>query len=168
MIKQLRVWYQCVALPVKTTGGNAGGATCVFPFKYKNALHYQCSYENHPGFDNKKWCCTNADCDATFAWGDCPESNVPLNSNNCTKPGYTSFDGGKNCYKLFEDKKLSWKDAQTYCQNTDQARLVTVSDAFEQGYMRLISYASSTLDPWIGLVKNNTKQYYWSDDWPVQ
>ena len=34
--------------------------------------------------------------------------------------------------------------------------------------MRLISFASSTSDPWIGLIKNNTHQYYWSDNWPVE
>lgn len=170
MIKQLRVWYQCVALPVKTTNGNANGANCVFPFKYKNNLHYQCSYENHPGFDNKKWCCTESDCDKTFVWGDCPESNVPINSNNCSKPGYSSPDGGKNCYKLVNDKKLSWNDAQNFCENTG-GKLATITDAFESGYIRLLSYSASgdsAFDPWIGLRKNNTIQYFWSDNWPIE
>jgi hypothetical protein len=70
--KVLKVWYQCVNTPVKTTGGNANGKNCVFPFKYNNADHYQCTYENHTGFNNTKWCCTTYDCDAVYEWGECP------------------------------------------------------------------------------------------------
>ena len=170
MIKQLRVWYQCVAMPVKTTNGNANGANCVFPFKYNGVNHYQCTYENHPGFDFKKWCCTEPDCDKPGSkWGDCPETNAPLNSNNCSKPDYTSFDSGKNCYKLVSDKKLSWIDGQNFCENSG-GKLVTISDVYEQGYIRLLSYSTGGIsyDPWIGLKKNNSIQYFWSDDWPIE
>jgi hypothetical protein len=45
---------------------------CVFPFKYKNVMHHQCTYEIHPSFNNKTWCCLNSDCDANFSWGNCP------------------------------------------------------------------------------------------------
>ena len=118
---------------VKTTGGNANGAACVFPFRYKNIVHHECTYENHPGFDNKKWCCTNSDCDASFVWGDCPETNIPFNSNNCTKDGYTSPDNGLNCYKVITSEKKSWQQAKLFCENNEGGKLASVRDGFEQG-----------------------------------
>ncbi len=72
IVKQLKVWYQCVKTPIITTGGNSNGASCVFPFTYKNVLRHQCTYEQHPDYVNKKWCCTNSNCDNDFKWGICP------------------------------------------------------------------------------------------------
>ena len=47
------------------------------------------------------------------------------------------------------DKK-SWSNAQSVCQ-LDGANLATITDGFEQGFMRLITYIKSQSDPWIGL-----------------
>ena len=55
-----------------TTGGNANGKPCRFPFKYNDVLHYQCTYEDAQNFNNKKWCRTNDDNAATLEWGNCP------------------------------------------------------------------------------------------------
>ena len=68
----LKVWYQCVNTPIKTSGGNSGGKNCVFPFKFNGYDHFQCTYENHTDYDDKKWCCTTSDCDAKLDWGSCP------------------------------------------------------------------------------------------------
>ena len=57
---------------VITTGGNANGKPCRFPFKYNNIDHYQCTYEEAQNFNNKKWCRTNEDTAATLEWGNCP------------------------------------------------------------------------------------------------
>ena len=36
-------------------------------------MHYQCTYEAIPdSSENKKWCCTQPDCDATLEWDECP------------------------------------------------------------------------------------------------
>jgi hypothetical protein len=86
--KILKVWYQCVGtgkftyiltnffinkfLKVITTGGNANGKPCRFPFKYNNIDHYQCTYEDYEYFNNKKWCRTNNDTFPILEWGNCP------------------------------------------------------------------------------------------------
>jgi hypothetical protein len=57
---------------VITTGGNANGKICRFPFKYNDVLHYQCTYEDAQNFNNKKWCRTNDDNAPFLEWGNCP------------------------------------------------------------------------------------------------
>jgi hypothetical protein len=59
-------------IQVFTTGGNANGKPCRFPFKYNSIDHYQCTYEDAQNFNNKKWCRTNEDTAATLEWGNCP------------------------------------------------------------------------------------------------
>ena len=50
-----------------TTGGNAQGAFCQFPFRYKGRAYYECIR-----VDNKKpWCSTTADYDTEKLWGVC-------------------------------------------------------------------------------------------------
>ncbi len=46
-------------IQVITTGGNANGKPCRFPFKYNSIDHYQCTYEDAQNLNNKKWCRTN-------------------------------------------------------------------------------------------------------------
>jgi hypothetical protein len=49
-------------------------------------------------------------------------------------------------------ERKSWNDAKRYCELNEQAELVTIEDAFEQSYLRLIAYIASS-DAWIGLIK---------------
>ena len=55
---------------VGTFGGNARGANCVFPFKYKGKMYNKCTKVNH----NKLWCSTTADYDKDKKWGNCKVS----------------------------------------------------------------------------------------------
>ena len=73
--KILKAWYQCVG-SVITTGGNANGKACRFPFKYNDIIHYQCIYEDYEYFNNNKWCRTNADTAPILEWGNCPCRNL--------------------------------------------------------------------------------------------
>ena len=176
-----------------TSGGNANNEPCVFPFVYKSKTYQQCIFEPIVGnLNNKRWCCATSDCDKELKWGFCPgyyhyylliftyffiyfinyfsfqnisEATAPLISNDCVKPGYKSLDKGVNCFKLVTDNKLTWRDADLYCKN-DKGRLVTIRDGFEQSFVRLISivYRAS---PWIGLLTNDSSQYYWADTHPV-
>ena len=89
--KVFKVWYQCVGTgnlgllievankkiirlfrQVLTSGGNANGKPCRFPFKYNNIEHYQCIYEDYEYFNNQKWCRTNDDSISILEWGNCP------------------------------------------------------------------------------------------------
>jgi len=73
-------------------------------------MHYQCSHEKVSASEasTKRWCCTNSDCDTKLEWGFCPETKAPLKSD-CVKEGYSSLDGGQNCYKHFVDEVIHLK-----------------------------------------------------------
>ena len=99
-----------------SNGGNSNHGMqtpCVFPFKYNNRMHYQCTHEKRDGAesDSERWCCTNSNCDEDFKWGYCPKITKPLKSN-CTKSGYSGIDD-KNCYKLFANEVCFLHDIQT-------------------------------------------------------
>jgi hypothetical protein len=157
-------------------------------------LHYQCTYEKINSAPNlNKWCCTNADCDASLDYGECPSefllipyfiidtldlslilshplkikkaSDPPLQSDKCENEGYRSIDNGVNCYRLITEMK-TWSEAKAYCEKEEKARLITITDGFEQAFMRLITYGNH--NPWIGLYQDGSGEYQWSDMWPVQ
>ena len=92
-----------------------------------------------------------------------------MDTSNCSKPGYTSIDSAKNCYKVFDTDLKTWKDAKQFCEQTEGGKLVSIIDGFEQSYIRLLSYTSFSMsNPWIGLIRNNSENYFWSDDWPLE
>ena len=155
---------------MKTIGGNSNGSACVFPFKYKNIDHYQCTYEDSSRFDDKKWCCTTSDCDMSLKWGNCPckkkefKKNILFYficlflkapsqqaNNNCAKEDYISVDGGNNCYKAYPSDLKSWSDSRAQCKS-DGGDLVSIRDGFEQAYVSLIKYSSSVNSQWIGVI----------------
>lgn len=49
-----------------THGGNGRGATCTFPFFYRNRLVYDCL-----SFNNKTWCATTTNYNKDNRWGYC-------------------------------------------------------------------------------------------------
>lgn len=51
-----------------TVGGSGNGASCVFPFNYKQALYYQCISKNNKG---RPWCATSYNYDTEKRWGNC-------------------------------------------------------------------------------------------------
>lgn len=51
-----------------TTGGNANGATCIFPFLYEGTARYQCIDTNNGGV---LWCGTTPSYDRDRIWGNC-------------------------------------------------------------------------------------------------
>lgn len=56
----------CKDGPVSTSGGNAGGANCVFPFKYHGKIYHSCK-----AFNGDHWCSTTADYHKEKKWGFC-------------------------------------------------------------------------------------------------
>ena len=54
-------------------------------------------------------------------------TNSPASSNKCSKEGYTTFDGGKNCYKFVPNDK-AWSLAKDYCEQNEGAQLVSIRD----------------------------------------
>ena len=54
-------------LSVYTTGGNANGAPCVFPFLYRGSNITRCIRTGHIRY----WCGTTNNYDTDNKWGDC-------------------------------------------------------------------------------------------------
>uniref|UniRef100_A0A8C4AS69 Fibronectin type-II domain-containing protein n=1 Tax=Denticeps clupeoides TaxID=299321 RepID=A0A8C4AS69_9TELE len=54
-------------LQQSTTGGNARGALCIFPFQYKDKLYTSCTSIDH----NIPWCATTANYNVDKICGEC-------------------------------------------------------------------------------------------------
>merc|ERR1711944_277869 len=69
---------------VPNTCSTLTGGTCIFPFTYNGATHYQCTYTDSP----TPWCATAVDSSGvvvTNGWGDCEVRNlgVPDRVDHC-------------------------------------------------------------------------------------
>ena len=53
---------------VKSSGGNANQACCVFPFRYKGKSYHSCTTLN---YNNRPWCSTTSNYDTDKKWGKC-------------------------------------------------------------------------------------------------
>ena len=65
-----------------TSGGNAAGANCVFPFIYQGRQYWECTPKDAAG--GKLWCATTSNYDLVDSWGYCQ--------------GRSSFSKLKNVY----------------------------------------------------------------------
>merc|ERR1711971_1181706 len=76
------------------------GSTCIFPFTYNGATHYQCTYTDSP----TPWCATAVDSSGvvvTNSWGDCEVSATSAcQTESITVPTCTTSSGprpGASC-----------------------------------------------------------------------
>merc|ERR1719432_497622 len=76
------------------------GGTCIFPFTYNGATHYQCTYTDSP----TPWCATAVDSSGvvvTNGWGDCEVSATSAcQTESITVPTCTTTSGprpGQSC-----------------------------------------------------------------------
>lgn len=59
-----------------TTGGNAAGSSCVFPFTFQGNSYSQCTTVGRD--DYMLWCSTTADYDVDGKWGFCEGDGYSL------------------------------------------------------------------------------------------
>ena len=52
-----------------TSGGNANGDVCVFPFVYQSVTYYKCTVVGRP--DGRFWCATTNNYGRARRWGHC-------------------------------------------------------------------------------------------------
>ena len=86
-------------------------------------------------------------------------------SSSCSN-GYTSLDDGINCYKLNyrSGSRISWESAKRECEQTEFAQLLSITDPFEQAYMRLLTYSKEVDQTWIGLYQETSNlNWKWTD-----
>jgi hypothetical protein len=78
----------------QTEGGNANGASCVFPFTYQGKTYDSCINDNN---GCEMWCGTTANYDTDKKWGNCKGGKAAIinaNSNVCW--GAAGGKGGLN------------------------------------------------------------------------
>ncbi|KAK1170415.1 matrix metalloproteinase-9-like [Acipenser oxyrinchus oxyrinchus] len=88
--------------PPATTGGNANGAMCVFPFVYRGNTYEYCTtdgwWPSHP------WCATVSNYDIEPIWGYCPTSVPEILGFECVFPFIYKEESYFSCTDKDSDK----------------------------------------------------------------
>ncbi|XP_041107548.1 epididymal sperm-binding protein 1-like [Polyodon spathula] len=99
--------------PLATTGGNANGALCVFPFVYRGKTYEYCTTDNwwprHP------WCATVSNYDIKPEWGYCPTSGIVAVGGNLESECVFPFVYKEKSYFSCTDKDRD----RPWCSLTD-------------------------------------------------
>ncbi|NXR28021.1 MRC1 protein, partial [Cinclus mexicanus] len=105
--------------------GNAFGAPCVFPFKYRQQWWAGCTAAGRA--DGWLWCATTADYDTDQRYGFCPSRD---------KDSTWTTDLSTNVhYQINSDSALTWHQARKSCQQQN-AELLSITDIHEQTYLK--------------------------------
>ena len=74
-------------------------------------------------------------------------------------PQWRSFfvNGVPYCYFLIAHKRLTWEEAQVYCEE-EKSNLVSIHNKEEQNFIRSVSGNAAV---WIGFVKK--RDWQWTD-----
>ncbi|XP_068100064.1 complement factor H-like isoform X2 [Hyperolius riggenbachi] len=97
---------------VLTTGGNADGAPCVFPFMYGNNQHYSCTRDGQN--DGKLWCATTSDY-KDGKWGFCPEVQTTGGNADGAPCVFPFINGNIQHYSCTRDGQ---NDGKLWCATT--------------------------------------------------
>uniref|UniRef100_A0A7N8YK80 Mannose receptor C-type 1 n=1 Tax=Mastacembelus armatus TaxID=205130 RepID=A0A7N8YK80_9TELE len=121
-----------------TTGGNAFGAPCQFPFKFNEKWYAECTKDGRA--DGYLWCATERDYNKAKKWGFCP---------TLVTPGWDTDPVTEVQYQRNAQSALTWHQARKSCQQQG-ADLLSIVELHEQSY---ISGLTNTLGSslWIGL-----------------
>ncbi len=76
-------------ISVITSGGNAGGQACVFPFVYRNLQYTECILTNNNG---QLWCATTNSYDVDGLWANCV-GTACTGTNTALPPATTPCPG---------------------------------------------------------------------------
>ncbi|XP_028605836.2 macrophage mannose receptor 1-like [Podarcis muralis] len=121
-----------------TIEGNAFGAPCVFPFKYKNKWYAKCIRDDDE--NGQLWCGTTADVNRDSLSGYCPVKD-DHNEFFWTRNHWTG-----DLYQINSQSALTWYQARKSCQQQN-AELLSITNLHEQAYLT-------------GLI-NGIPTYYW-------
>ncbi|XP_071348972.1 macrophage mannose receptor 1-like [Trachinotus anak] len=140
-----------------TTGGNAYGRTCMFPFLYKNKWYSDCT--TFDSSENRLWCAVETKYEHEL-WGYCPTNSKEHWNKHITTGAY---------YQLNTESALSWPQAEASCKQQG-ASLLSITDPHEQAYVTALLETGGgrrggklwnglTLDPEHGWQWSNGKPY---------
>uniref|UniRef100_A0A8C3KED6 MRC1 protein n=1 Tax=Calidris pygmaea TaxID=425635 RepID=A0A8C3KED6_9CHAR len=111
---------------IYTLGGNAFGAPCFFPFKFKGRWYAECI----PSSDDASsfWCATSSDFDKDQSFGNCPLKDTIRSDLWKTNPMTETH------YQINSESLLTWHQARKSCQQQN-AELLSVTDLHEGMYL---------------------------------
>ncbi|XP_028448497.1 macrophage mannose receptor 1-like [Perca flavescens] len=72
------------------------------------------------------------------------------------------------CYRIFNDQKVTWREARTQCQGVGGNLASIPSRQVEVFLMTQMADTPNTTDVWIGLRRTNTREFFWTDGRPRQ
>ena len=106
------------------------GGTCIFPFTYNGATHYQCTYTDSP----TPWCATAVDSSGvvvTNGWGDCEVSATSAcQTESITVPTCTTSSGprpGQSCVFPFRHLGVVYNSCTSVGQSAPWCSTSTTS-----------------------------------------
>ena len=106
------------------------GGTCIFPFTYNGATHYQCTYTDSP----TPWCATAVDSSGvvvTNGWGDCEVSATSAcQTESITVPTCTTSSGprpGQSCVFPFRHLGIVYNSCTSVGQSAPWCSTSTTS-----------------------------------------
>ncbi|XP_039672406.1 macrophage mannose receptor 1-like [Perca fluviatilis] len=70
------------------------------------------------------------------------------------------------CYRIFNDQKVTWREARTQCQDVGGNLASIPSRHVEVFLMTQMADTPATTDVWIGLRRTNTREFFWTDGRP--
>merc|ERR1719150_1182619 len=106
------------------------GGTCIFPFTYNGATHFQCTYTDSP----TPWCATAVDSSGvvvTNSWGDCEVSATSAcQTESITVPTCTTTSGprpGQSCVFPFRHLGIVYSSCTSVGQSAPWCSTSTTS-----------------------------------------
>uniref|UniRef100_G1PD26 Macrophage mannose receptor 1 n=1 Tax=Myotis lucifugus TaxID=59463 RepID=G1PD26_MYOLU len=139
--------------------GNANGAACVFPFKFKDKWYADCT--KNGSSKGWYWCSTTADYDTDKLFGYCP-LKFEGSQNLWNKDPLTGVS-----YQINSKSALTWHQAWKSCQQ-QSAELLSITEIHEQTYMTGFTN-SLTSGLWIGLNSlGSNSGWQWSGGSPFR
>ncbi|NWU97744.1 MRC1 protein, partial [Upupa epops] len=128
---------------IYTLGGNAFGAPCVFPFKFRGKWYAKCLPRS--GDARSLWCAASSDFDKDRVFGNCPQKDTIHSDLWKTNPVTQTH------YQINSQSVLTWHQARKSCQQQN-AELLSVTDPREEMYLLgLTSDLGINAKLWTGL-----------------
>lgn len=145
---------------IHTRDGNALGAPCVFPFRYKGTWYHRCisgQPENANLPEGLSWCSTTMNYDEQRRWGFCLH-----NVNGC----HTLWDNTNgHCYQTVATAAVTWHQARDSCRSQG-GDLLSVSSVEELKNLTSLDLPDKL---WIGLNQMDWAEgWQWSDGSPLR
>ncbi|XP_059200605.1 macrophage mannose receptor 1-like [Centropristis striata] len=140
-----------------TTGGNANGRPCMFPFMFRDQWYTSCTTVDSP---NRPWCAVETKYDHEL-FGYCPVNTREHWSKDATTGSY---------YQLNTQAALTWQQAETSCKQ-QSASLLSLSDPHDQAFVSALLGAAGRGQEdklWTGMTRNQDHGWQWANGKPYR